>query len=506
MESNMPDRNNYGPHNRRTPNNHIRNTDNEETQYIPSNSDNESTAEFSTGGYENQPYARQNTSQQGGSPNFTEGRRQYYGSEGGVNSTYSSQNRPSQQNRPQQHRQPPPPNYKSVRPDRSGQQRSPQQRTPQQRSNSTQQSQHRPQPNAQRPRQQGNAYPPQQRRTPQNAPQKSRQMTPPPQQKDAPKQKKRKRKGIVSRIITWILSLFIGVFVIYSAAALFMISRLNFAESTNRRHVAGALSKAHVTNVLLIGTDGRSLDEKGRSDTMILVSVNSKTDEITLTSFMRDTYVSIPDHGWNKLNAAYSFGGADLLMDTIEQNFNIRIDDYVSVNFMSFAAIIDSVGGIEIDVSDAEAREINTILMAEVNEIMGDAVDSDLLSGGGKLQLNGKQALSYARIRYIGNADFERTERQREVLTLVAEKLKSFNPSMISSVASKAVPQLTTNMSTGELYLLSLRLPFILGYDMSQIQIPANGTYTGATKDCGSVLETDFNANYNILLSEVFGE
>lgn len=499
----MPDRNNYGTHNRKAPNNHIRNTDNEETQYIPSNSDNEATAEITTGGYENQPYARQNASQQGGSPNFTEGRRQYYGSEGGVNSTYSSQNRPSQQNIPQQRRQSPPPANRSGRPAQNGQQR-----PPRQRSSGAQQNQRRPQPNGQRPHQHGSAYPPsQQRRRPQNAPQpNSRAAAPPPQQREAPKPKKRKRKGIVSRIITWILSLFIGVFVIYSAAALFMISRLNFTESSNRRHVAGALSKAHVTNVLLIGTDGRSLDDKGRSDTMILVSVNSKTDEITLTSFMRDTYVSIPDHGWNKLNAAYSFGGADLLMDTIEQNFNIRIDDYVSVNFMSFAAIIDSVGGIEIDVSDAEAREINTILMAEVNEIMGDAVDSDLLSGGGKLQLSGKQALSYARIRYIGNADFERTERQREVLTLVAEKLKSFNPSMISSVASKAVPQLTTNMSTGELYLLSLRLPFILGYDMSQIQIPANGTYTGASKDCGSVLEIDFNANYNILQSEVFGE
>lgn len=498
----MPDKNNYGPQNRKTPNKHIRNTDNEKTQYISSNSDNESTAEFSTGGYTNQPYTRQNASQYGGSPNFTEGRRQYYSSDGGVNSTYSSQNRPPQQNIPQQRRQTAA-SYRSGRPAQNGQQR-----PPQQRSSGTQQPQRRPQTNGQRP-QQGNAHPPQQRKRPQNAPQQNRRAAaPPPQQQSAPQQKKRRRKGIISRIITWLLSLVLGVFVIYSAIALFMISKLNFQESSNRNHVAGALSKTYVTNVLLIGTDGRSLDEKGRSDTMILLSINSRTDEITLTSFMRDSYVNIPGHGRNKLNAAYAYGGADLLMDTIEQNFSVRIDNYVSVNFMSFAAIIDSVGGIEIDVSDAEAREINTILMAEVNEIMGDAVDSDLLSGGGKLQLSGKQALSYARIRYIGNADFERTERQREVLTLVAEKLKSsFSPSMISDVASKAVPQLTTNMSTGELYLLSLRLPFVIGYDIMQIQVPANGTYSGANmEECGSVLEVDFNANYNILQTEVFGE
>lgn len=505
-ESNMSNRNDYGSQNRKAPNKHIRNTDNEKTQYIPSSSDNEATAEFSTGGYGNQPYVRQNASQYGNSPNFTEGRRQYYGSEGGVNSTYSSQNRPSQQNMSQQQRRQAPANGRSDRPAQNGQQR-----PPQPRSSGVQQPQRRPQQNGQRPSQHGNAHPPQQRRHPQDAPnpkqnRRTAPPTPPPPQK-VQRQKKRRKKSIVSRIVTWILSLVLGVFVIYSAVALFMISKLNFAESSNRSHVMGALSKSYVTNVLLIGTDGRSLDEKGRSDTMILVSINSKTDEITLTSFMRDSYVSIPGYGWNKLNAAYAFGGADLLMDTIEQNFSVRIDNYVSVNFMSFASIIDSVGGIEIDVSDAEAREINTILMAEVNEIMGDAVDSDLLSSGGKLHLSGKQALSYARIRYIGNADFERTERQREVLTLVAEKLKtSFSPSMISDVASKAVPQLTTNMSAAELYLLSLRLPFILGYDMTQLRIPADGTYTGANYDCGSVLEVDFNANYNILQSEVFGE
>lgn len=497
----MPDKNNYGPQNRKNQNKHIRNTDNEKTQYIPSNSDNESTAEFSTGGYTNQSYIRQNVPQNGNSPNFTEGRRQYYSSDGGVNSTYSSQNRPSQQNMPQQQRRQAPASYRSGRPAQNGQQR-----PSQPGSSGVQQPQRRPQPNVQRP-QQGNAHPPQQRNRPQNAPQQNRRAAAPPQQQNAPKQKKRRKKGIISRIITWLLSLVLGLFVIYSAISLFMISKLNFEESSNRNHAAGALSKTYVTNVLLIGTDGRSLDEKGRSDTMILLSINSRTDEITLTSFMRDSYVNIPGHGWNKLNAAYAYGGADLLMDTIEQNFSVRIDNYVSVNFMSFAAIIDSVGGIEIDVSDAEAREINTILMAEVNEIMGDAVDSDLLSGGGKLQLSGKQALSYARIRYIGNADFERTERQREVLTLVADKLKSsFSPSMISDVASKAVPQLTTNMSAGELYLLSLRLPFVLGYDIMQIQVPANGTYSGANYDCGSVLEVDFNANYNILQTEVFGE
>lgn len=281
---------------------------------------------------------------------------------------------------------------------------------------------------------------------------------------------------------------------------------MNYVEDgTRNSRNSAALSESYVTNILLIGTDGRTTDDRGRSDTMMLLSINSRTDEISLTSFMRDSYVDIPNYGWEKLNASYSYGGAELLMDTIEQNFSIKIDDYIAVNFTSFAAIIDAVGGIEIDVSDDEAGEINTILMAEVNELMGDERDSDLLSSGGKLLLDGKQALSYARIRYIGNADFERTERQRTVMTKVAEKLKSFNPSMISDIAKNSIPQITTNMSTQKLYLLSLRMPFILRYDIQQFQVPASGTYGSVTTASGGdALSVDFDANYDIISSEVF--
>ena len=325
------------------------------------------------------------------------------------------------------------------------------------------------------------------------------------QRSKAPKRSGRKRTPLLVKILLTLLIIFIVIFVIYSAVSLSLIKKLNYEETGSRSRTSGAMSESYVTNVLLIGTDGRTTDDRGRSDSMILASINKKTNEITLTSFMRDSYVDIPGYGWEKLNASYSYGGPELLMDTIEKNFLVRIDDYVSVNFCSFASIIDSVGGIEIDVSNDEAQEINTILMAEVNEIMGDARDADLLSGGGKLQLNGKQALSYARIRHIGNADFERTERQRDVLTQVAGKLKSFKPSMISNIAKNAVPQITTNMTESELYLLSLRLPFIIGYDIEQVRIPADGTYGSVTTASGGdALQVDFETNYNILKDEVF--
>lgn len=338
----------------------------------------------------------------------------------------------------------------------------------------------------------------------------------PPQNNHRPKQspkkkKKKKRKSFLSkflgRLLGVVIIIFLLLFGIYSCTIMGMIKKINYSETGIRSRTTGALSANYVKSVLLIGTDGRNESEQGRSDTMILLSLNSKSKTVNLTSFMRDCYVEIPDYGWDKLNAAYSYGGAELLMDTIEHNFGIKIDDYVSVNFISFANIIDSVGGIKIDVSDAEAQEINTILQAEVNSIMGDDTLSDLLSGGGKdILLNGKQALSYARIRYVGNADFERTERQRKVMELVMNKIKSFSPSSLSNISKSVMPNVSTNIPSMDMYTLSLRVPFLIGYETQQLQIPADNTYYGEYTASGDALIVDFDANYNIIKQNVFSK
>ncbi len=326
--------------------------------------------------------------------------------------------------------------------------------------------------------------------------------------KAQPKKSRRKprRKSLIGRLLTTLLIIFLLLFGVYSCTAMSLIKKIEHVDTAGRSRRSDALSRSYVTNILLIGTDGRTSDERGRSDTMMLASLNSKTDKVSLISFMRDCYVEIPDYGWDKLNASYSYGGPELLMDTIEHNFGIAIDDYVSVNFVSFANIVDAVGGIDVDISDAEAQEINTILQAEVNEIMGDGVLDDMLKSGGDLHLNGKQALSYARIRYIGNADFERTERQRRVMELVMNKLKSVNPTLLPKLSASVLPGVSTNMSTGELYALSLRAPFLLGYDRQQLQIPAEGTYYGEYTASGDALIVDFNSNYDVIYETAFTE
>ncbi len=340
---------------------------------------------------------------------------------------------------------------------------------------------------------------------------KKKTAPPPAAEPEQPQKKKKKHhksllRRITGRIFRIVLVLFLLVFGIYSCTSVCLIRKVNHVPSDNRTHYADSVGRGHVRSVLVIGTDGRTADDRGRSDSMILVSMNSKTNEIIMTSFMRDCYVEIPDNGWDKLNAAYAYGGPDLLMETLEYNFDVRIDDYVSVDFASFVSVVDAVGGIDIEVSDPEAEQINIILISEVNELMGDDRNADLLSGGGKLHLNGKQALSYSRIRNVGNNDFERTERQRRVMSLIFAKLKSFKPSMFKNLASDVIPDVSTNMTDLKMYLLSLRVPFALRYDTKQIQIPAEGTYYGDDVDVGNVLQVDRDANSDLIEREVFSQ
>ena len=235
----------------------------------------------------------------------------------------------------------------------------------------------------------------------QNPPRQSQTRREPPRQ-STPRQSSgrnrtsRKRQGsFLSRLVRIVLTVIVAVFLLYSAIAMVGILGMNRVDTGDRTVTSGSMDASYVKNVLVIGTDTRDPDEeRGRSDSMILVSLNSKTHQIYMTSFMRDAYVDIPGQGSAKLNAAYSYGGPELLMDTIEENFDVHIDDYVMITFAACAAMIDAVGGVELEISDREAEAVNEILISEVNEIMGDDREDDLLDGGGKLKLDGKQALS----------------------------------------------------------------------------------------------------------------
>lgn len=267
----------------------------------------------------------------------------------------------------------------------------------------------------------------------------------------------------------------------------------------------------NVYNLLLIGTDARDLEsERGRSDAMIVLSVNKSTKKITMTSIMRDTYLHIPEVGYNRVNAAYSYGGAPLLVQTLEENFGFRIDNYVVANFGVFKEIVDQVGGVDLDISASEIDVMNMYIDEYNSVISGEPLDTDKmdLSDAGYVHLNGKQALSYCRIRYVGNGDFDRTGRQREVMDLILQKCKSMSISELNKLAETVLPWLTTDLSASD--ALSLASAAILKgyykYDIQSIRIPNDETWDGIMVDGMSVLSIDFDANRDLFFETVYGK
>jgi len=239
-----------------------------------------------------------------------------------------------------------------------------------------------------------------------------------------------KKRHPIKTFFKVLIIILLVVFILANVLIWRYIGMVNKVQRGQRTNTEASMNSSDVRNILLIGSDTRNADERGRTDSMILLSINSTTKEITMTSFMRDMYVNIKGidadgndiDTWSKLNAAYVYGGAELLMDTIEYNFDIAVDDYVYIDFLSFVDIVDAVGGIELDISDEEAEGMKPP-MAEQNKLLGNKKGTDYLDKGGKkLHVNGNQALAYARLRYVGNADFQRTERQRTVITKIIEK------------------------------------------------------------------------------------
>lgn len=313
-----------------------------------------------------------------------------------------------------------------------------------------------------------------------------------------------KQKSAVGSFFKGLFAIVLVVVLLSQVLIFRYISMVKSVDTGNRLYTDGALSDSKVTNILLIGSDTRDEEELGRTDSMIMLSINSNTKKMTMTSFMRDSYVEIPEYGWAKLNAAYAYGGAELLMDTIELNFDVSIDRYVYVSFFSFIDIVDALGGIELDVSDEEAQGM-TDPMAEQNKYLGNERGTDYLTHGGKnMTLNGNQALAYARLRYVGNADFERTERQRRVITKIMEKAKTLDPLSLDNFLKVTASELTTNMSSGEMYIMVYKLLFSMNYEMQQLRIPQEEAYFYGSHDGQSTLDLDFDACRREIKEKVF--
>ena len=257
-----------------------------------------------------------------------------------------------------------------------------------------------------------------------------------------------------------------------------------------------------VFNILLIGSDTRTSGDVGRSDAMIIISVNQKTETIYLTSFLRDCYVAIPGYGHTRLNHSFAYGGPALLEETLETNFKVHIDRYIAVDFYSFMDVIDTLGGIYLDVSEEELKVTDDYIWS-MNKLLGEDWYSDYLWNPGYQLLNGKQTLCYARNRYTGN-DYARTQRQRTVINQIIKAALKSSPSTLVDLAQVILPQVTTDMSKSEILNYAANVGAYVNYDIAQQQIPAEGTYSNATISSMSVISLDFDSNIDILQSTIY--
>ncbi len=251
-------------------------------------------------------------------------------------------------------------------------------------------------------------------------------------------------------------------------------------------------------NILVIGCDSRKKGGVGRSDAIILASISESAEIIYMTSIMRDSYVSIPGKGNNRINAAYAYGGGKLLLDTVETNFAVDVEKYVSFDFYSFVDVVDSIGGIDIEVAEAEIPVLNSYVK-ELNKLNGREEGTYYVTESGLQHLNGTQALGYARIRYIGDGDFERTNRQRTVIAKIFEKAKTLNLLEINDLLNTFLPQIKTNLTQEEILSLMLKALDYLQYDLESHRLPVDDSWKYMRVNGMSVLGIDLEKNQKAL-------
>lgn len=282
------------------------------------------------------------------------------------------------------------------------------------------------------------------------------------------------------------------------------------------------LNDPKILNIMIFGEDAGSdsTTDYGRSDTMIMLSIDNRHKQIKLTSFMRDMLVTIPctddagnDHGLDKLNAAYTLGGAELSVKTIESNFGVDIDRYAIVNFQSFKSIIDALGGVDIKLTQDEIDYINwqTYLNKQSEERY------EITDEPGLVHLNGRQALWYARNRgyedeehpefVVSGDDFDRTSRQRNLMRTLMERFKKASFTEIVKIVGEIGPMVTTNLKKDEITTLVANSPTYLAYNIQEFRLPTGDCYKYSWYKEQSVLEiTDMQLMRTQLAKFVFGE
>ena len=302
---------------------------------------------------------------------------------------------------------------------------------------------------------------------------------------------KHKKRKIVGIIILAVVLLIVGIYGsivwMFYKDTVGIVSKDEVDPKAEKVKIAEEDQKdKDVFNVLLVGTDSRDPNsDKGRSDSMMLVSFNKKQNKSTVISFMRDTLVDIDGYGRSRLGHTYAYGGVGLTINTLNQTYGLDIQNYVTISFDNLVNVIDEIGGVEVYISEEEAEYYRKNGMPDI--VAGDVT------------LTGSQALAHARNRTLGS-DFERTRQQRSVMYGIYRKIMSEKDiSALLPLINYCVTQVETNMSVTEIYDMAKEVLSTEDLKMQQACAPQEGTYTPIVYEGMDVLEIDVDANKKMI-------
>lgn len=305
---------------------------------------------------------------------------------------------------------------------------------------------------------------------------------------------KKRGKAIAIAVAAVILALVLGLF----GSVESVLGKINYDDKTQNKYIAAdkLTSSDKVKNILLLGVDARSndKDEASRADTMMLISIDKAHGCIKMTSFQRDSWVYIPKADKKqRLNAACTYGGYSGVVETIEYNFGVKIDGYVVTDFEMFKVMVDSIGGVEAEISEKEANE--------VTNHPGRYGNVTLKSG--KYKLTGEQALAYCRIRKI-DTDWKRTERQRTIMQAILKGVVSSGPISAIKTAKAVAPYIQTNLSKSEIKSIAASALGCVSGGFEQASCPFEGTWKYSNKGGASVITLDVDSNKEKLIDFIY--
>ena len=323
-----------------------------------------------------------------------------------------------------------------------------------------------------------------------------------------PKERKEKKKGkglkifgIIVLILVILLVLIVGSVFVFINSKLSKIQQVNIDEADLGVSSQVEENLSGYRNIALFGIDSRdsSLGKGNRSDCIIIASINNNTKEVKLISVYRDTYVNIEGYGLDKITHAYSYGEAPLALKTLNENFDLNITEFATVNFDAVAEAINALGGVTIDVKPEEVQYINSYIN-ETSKVTG--LSTEKVTSSGTQTLDGVQAVAYSRIRYTEGGDYKRAERMRTVVEAMVEKFKTKNISEMNQIIDQILPEVYTNITSGDIFSL---LPSVASFKVTD-SIGWPYETKGITLDRWYGVPVTLESNVTRLHEEAFGE